>query len=264
VQASWLGYWASTGVPAMDYLLADSVCVPDEHRGDFTEHVWHLPETRLCFSPPEDAPPVAPLPALQAGHVTFGSFQSMVKLNGAVLALWARVLRAVPNSRLRLQALQFADDIGRAVMRRRLTDAGIDPASVDLAPPMSRAAYLAAHAQVDMILDTFPHTGGTTTCEALWMGVPTLALAGRSLLARQGASLLNAAGLMTWTALDEEDFVARATNFAADLSSLARLRRDLRNRIAASALFDARRFAMHLQNAIAQMAAASTTAEKGK
>jgi predicted O-linked N-acetylglucosamine transferase (SPINDLY family) len=260
VQVSWLGYWASTGVPAMDYLLADPVSVPEAHRAGFTEAVWWLPQTRLCFSPPENAPDVAPLPALARGHVTFGSFQSMVKLNRPVLDLWGLVLAAVPRSRLRLQALQFGDEVSLAAMRRRLADSRIDLDRVDLVGPASRAAYLAAYAEIDVILDTFPHTGGTTTCEALWMGVPTLTIAGRSLLARQGASILTAAGLLDWVAADECDFVDRAVRHCADPQTLDRLRLSMREQVVGSPLFDADRFADSLQEALATMYARASHA----
>jgi protein O-GlcNAc transferase len=255
VQVAWLGYWASTGVPAIDYLLADPVSVPPEHESHFSEHIWRLPVTRLCFTPPDGAGDVASPPASANGVLTFGSFQNPAKLNPPVLALWARVLDAVPGSRLRLQALQLAGAEDRAHMVGRLRAAGIDPARADLHGPASRPDYLAAHAAVDIILDTFPHSGGTTTCEALWMGVPTLTLKGQSLLGRQGASLLAAAGLDDWIVDDADTFVARACEKAADPDALAQLRRQMRPQIVASPLLDAGRFAADLQNAFAEMCA---------
>jgi protein O-GlcNAc transferase len=250
VQVTWLGYFATTGVAEIDYLLADPVSVPPEHQGHFTETVWYLPDTRLCFTPPQDAPAVAPLPALANGCVTFGSFQNLAKLNDAVLALWARVLAALPDARLRLQNKQFADaDIRRQVVQR-LQGSGVPPERVSLHGPQPRAAYLAAHGEVDLILDTFPFPGGTTTCEALYMGVPTITLAGDRLIARQGASLLAAAGLNDWVAHSPAQFVEQAIARAGELPALARLRAGLRDQVLASPLFDAPRFARHFEAAV--------------
>jgi predicted O-linked N-acetylglucosamine transferase (SPINDLY family) len=253
VQVTWLGYFATTGVAEIDYLLADPVSVPPEHQGHFTETVWYLPDTRLCFTPPQDAPAVAPLPALANGCVTFGSFQNLAKLNDAVLALWARVLAALPDARLRLQNKQFADaDIRRQVVQR-LQGSGVPPERVSLHGPQPRAAYLAAHGEVDLILDTFPFPGGTTTCEALYMGVPTITLAGDRLIARQGASLLAAAGLNDWVAHSPAQFVEQAIARAGELPALARLRAGLRDQVLASPLFDAPRFARHFEIALRKM-----------
>jgi predicted O-linked N-acetylglucosamine transferase (SPINDLY family) len=250
VQAAWLGYWASTGLPTMDFLIADPVSVPPEHEGHFVESIRRLPHTRLCFTPPSasEAPEPSALPAAVSGHVTFGSFQRMTKLNAEVLALWAEVLRAVPGSRLRLQSAQMKDAGARAQLQQRLATAGIDAERVELVEGSSRGGYFAAHAQVDLILDTFPHSGATTTCEALWMGVPTLTLAGDTLLSRQGASLMTCAGLPDWVAEDHRDFVARAVQHAADLDALSRLRAGLRARVAQSPLFDAAAFTTALQH----------------
>lgn len=249
VQVAWLGYWASTGLPTMDFLIADPVSVPPAHEGHFVESIRRLPHTRLCFTPPAatEAPEPSVLPAAGNGYVTFGSFQRMTKLNAEVLALWAQVLRAVPGSRLRLQSAQMKDAGARAQLQQRLATAGIDAARVELVEGSSRGGYFAAHAQVDMILDTFPHSGATTTCESLWMGVPTLTLAGDTLLSRQGASLMTCAGLPDWVAEDHRDFVARAVQNAADLDALSRLRAGLRARVAQSPLFDAAAFTTALQ-----------------
>jgi protein O-GlcNAc transferase len=250
VQASWLGYFATTGMAEMDWYLADEVGVPAAHRAHFTERVWYLPETRLCFTPPKTQGPTAPLPALQRGFVCFGSFQKLAKINDAVLRAWARILAACPGARLRVQNDSLSDTQAAAAFRERLRAQGIDPTRVELHGSMPRQDYLAAHAEVDILLDTFPFPGGTTTCEALWMGVPTMTLAGETLIARQGASLLTAAGLPDWIAKDEDDYVAKALAYAADLEGLARLRAGLRAQVAASPLFDAARFARHLEEAL--------------
>lgn len=255
VQVSWLGYFASTGVPGMDYLLADPISVPASHQSHFTEMVWHLPDSRLCFTPPAESANTlrTPLPAMRNGHIIFGCFQSLPKVNEGVLSVWARIFRALPQARLRLQNKQMSCPASREHLLQRLTQAGIAPEQVTLEQPTNREAYLAAHAEVDIILDTFPYPGGTTTCEALWMGVPTLTLAGNTLLSRQGASLLACAGLPDWIARDENDYVTRALAHATDINRLAHLRSTLRAQMLASPLCDAPRFALNLEKALQGM-----------
>lgn len=255
VQLSWLGYFASTGLPTMDYLLADRWSVPPQRQADFSETLWYLPDTRLCFSAPESGRPIVPgpLPALKNGHLNFGCLQNTAKLNDRVLALWGRIFLALPQARLTLQSRQLKDAAVRERLSARLAAAGIAPERVTLAGSVSRDDYLAAHQSLDIMLDTFPYPGGTTTCEALWMGVPTLTLAGESLLARQGASMMHCAGLPQWVAGSEDEYFERALAHAADLDGLARLRAGLREQVLASPLFDARLFAARLQEALLGM-----------
>ncbi len=252
VQLSWLGYWASTGIPGMDYLLADPVSVPESHRAHFTETVWYLPDTRLCFTPPAASPAltVKPLPAVDNGYITFGSFQGLTKINDDVLAAWGRIFQALPGARLRLQNKQINCPATTERLRQRLAGVGITPERVTMASNVAREEYLAAHAEVDIILDTFPYAGGTTTCEAMWMGVPTLTLAGGTLLARQGASLLACAGLADWIAENADDYVDLAISHATDMDRLAGLRSRLREQVLASPLFDGPRFARQLEDAL--------------
>jgi protein O-GlcNAc transferase len=250
VQASWLGYFATTGVAEMDYLLADEVGVSEAHRKDFSETLWYLPDTRLCFTAPENDLRIASLPALQNGYLTFGCFQNLAKVGNDVLTAWGKILNALPDARLRWQCKQLADPTVAAQFAERLQQHGIDPARVSLHGAVSREAYLVAHAEVDVILDTFPFPGGTTTCEALWMGVPTLTLAGDTLLARQGASLLMAAGLSDWVATSVANYIDKAVALAGDLPKLAELRAGLREQVSTSPLFDAQRFVRNFEDAL--------------
>ena len=250
VQVSWLGYWSTTGVAEMDYLLADKVGVPEAQRRNFSETVWYMPDTRLCFTAPGLDLPVATLPALQNGYVTFGCFQRLDKAGDEMLMACGKILTALPDAILRWQCKQLGDTTVAAQFAERLQRHGIDPARVSLHGWASREAYLAAHAEVDVMLDTFPYPGGTTTCEALWMGVPTLTLAGETLLSRQGASLLTAAGLENWVALNVADYVDKAVAVAGDLPKLADLRATLRKQVSVSPLFDAPRFARNFEDAL--------------
>jgi protein O-GlcNAc transferase len=254
VQATWLGFFASTGLPAMDYLVGDLPTVPDDILDQFSETVLRLPQTRLCFAPPAVAQtlPVAPLPALAGGHLTLGCNQHLNKINARVVRVWRNVLEALPKARLRVQNKQTTDGMRAAVMAR-LTGGGIDPARVTLVAPAARERYLASYRDIDFLLDTFPFPGGTTTAEALWMGVPTLTMRGDTMLANQGAGMLTCVGLDAWIANDEDDYCRRAVALAADVGSLARLREGLRATVVQSPLMDERRFAEVFAGALFEM-----------
>jgi protein O-GlcNAc transferase len=251
VQASWLGYFATTGVAEMDYLLTSDVAVPAAHQAHFTEQIWHLPDIWLCFTAPATDLPVGPLPALENGHLTFGSFQRVDKVSDGVLEAWRRILAALPDARLRWQCKDAGDAAKLEALTRRLQRHGIDPGRVSLhGSTDTRRDYLACYHEVDIILDTFPYPGVTTTCEALWMGVPTVTLAGDTLLSRQGAGVVTPAGLPDWVAGSEADYVDKALAFAGDLDKLARLRATLRDQVLASPVFDAPRFARNFEAAL--------------
>jgi len=253
VQLSWLGFWASTGVSEIDYVLADEGCVPIGNEYQFSEQIWRLPRTRLCFTPPAAgaAPPVAPLPALQRGHVTFGCFQRLPKITDEVMALWGEVFRRLPEARLFIQSVQTGRAKAIEQTLARLARVGIASERVTFRGPVTRDVYLQAYAEVDIVLDTFPYTGGTTTCEALWMGVPTLTLSGDTMISRQGETLMRAAGLPTWVANDRDDFVRKAVQLASDVPGLTAFRDGARDRLATSALFDVGLFARHFEEALA-------------
>lgn len=253
IQVSWLGYFATTGLAVMDYFIADAVGVPESNQYQFVEKIKYLPDTRLCFTAPDADVAVSELPALTNQFITFGSFQNMAKVSDDVLDLWAAMLLAVPNSKLRWQYKSFGDATVVEDLTQRLAKRDIESNRFDLLGAVTREAYLAAHQEVDVILDTFPFNGGTTTCEALWMGVPTLTLAGDSLIARQGASLLSAAGLADWVVESRDEFVARGVKYASDISWLAKLRAGLREQVLASPLFDGQLFAQNFEKALWQM-----------
>ena len=253
LQVSWFGYLASTGVPGIDYVLADAVAAPDSIRGQFTEQIWHLPETLNCYTPPPEHPTIAVTapPALRNGYITFGSCQRLNKLSDATLKLWQRVMLAMPQAKLRLQNGSLDHPQTNARLRGRLIAAGISPERCILRGAIDgKENHLAAHSEVDIVLDTPGYPGTTTTCEALWMGVPTLTLAGDTLLRRVGASVMTCAGLGDWVAWSEEDYVALAVRHGSDVERLARLRAGLRQQVAVTALFDAGRFAPQLEEAL--------------
>ena len=253
VQASWLGYFATTGVAEMDWFIGDPWTLPQALDAQFTERIWRLPETRLCFTPPDADIPVSALPATLGHAFTFACFNNLTKVGDEVVALWARVLDAVPGSRLLLKAAQLDEVTVCADVRARFAAQGIGGERLLLEGRSEREDYLRAYNRADIALDPFPFTGGTTTVESLWMGVPVLTLAGDRLLARQGVGMMTNAGLPQWVVDSEDAYVARAVELARDVPSLAQLRLRLRDQVLASPLFDAPRFAANLEEALRGM-----------
>jgi protein O-GlcNAc transferase len=253
VQATWLGYLGTTGVPAIDYLIADEWTLPPEFESQFTEKIWRLPQSYLCFTPPAEDSTIGPLPALANGYVTFGSFNNLAKVGPEVVSLWARILHAVPGSRLLLKTMQFAEPDVRQEMAKQFAVHGITSARLMLEPPVPRADYLKPFNRVDIALDPFPYPGITTSVECLWMGVPFITLAGKTFMARQGVGLLTNAGLPDWVAANEDDYVKLAVRRAGELQTLQQLRQQLRARVLASPVFDALSFARNFESAMRGM-----------
>ena len=253
VQAAWLGYFATTGLAEIDYVIADPQVSPPGSSGEFVERTWPLPEIYYCFSIPAVAVEVSPLPARTSGSVTFGCFNTLAKINDAVIAAWARLLHAVPDSRLMLKAPPLGDEAVSSALRARFASHGLAGERLLLERASSRAEYLRAYHRVDVALDPFPFPGGTTTFEALWMGVPVLTRKGDRFLSRVGETIMRNAGLADWIAEDEDDYVARAVRLTSDLDRLARLRGGLRAQALASPLFDSDRFARHFEAAMSGM-----------
>lgn len=253
VQVSWLGYFATTGIEAIDYLLADWHVLPAEEESHFVETPWRLPDSYLCFTLPEKAVPVGPLPALENGVVTFGCFNNQKKLNDGVIAVWSRLLLAMPESRLLLKNHQLVDAWSREKTIERFAAHGISSDRLLLEGPSPREEYFATFNRVDIALDPFPYPGGTTSVEGLWMGVPVVGRRGNRFLSHLGDTILNTAGLSDWIADTDDDYIAKAIAYASDLPRLAALRESLRARILASPLCDAQRYARNLEAAFEQM-----------
>ena len=227
VQMTYLGYPGTTGMAAIDYritdALADPVGVADAH---YSEKLIRLSPPFVRYLPPAEAPAVADPPMLRNGFVTFGSFNKAAKAGVETIALWAKVLAAAPTSRLIMKSLGLQSDGSR----RRIFDGfaahGIDPARIELieaAQPL--AEHLAMYGRIDVALDTFPYHGTTTTCEALWMGVPVVSLIGETHVCRVGLSLLSAVGRTEWCAASDIEFAEMATRLSADAKGMAEHRR---------------------------------------
>lgn len=237
VQVTGWGHAGGTGLAAIGYAFADAVTVPPGARARFVEEVVELPAP-VAYAPPAEAPAVAPLPALAAGHPTFGCFNRLCKIGDPVLALWARVLEAVPGAHLFLKDPALDEPSVRERVRARFAARGGDPDRLRLAGGTGRREHLTAWADVDIALDPFPHGGGVSALEGLWMGVPLVTLCGDAIPGRLGASFLTTLGLADWVAASHATYVAHAARGARDVEALVALRADLRRRLAASPLCD--------------------------
>ncbi len=260
VQATYLGYPGTTGVPAIDWRLVDRHTDPESEAFDAqtSERLLRMDDPFLCYRPIENAPDVAPPPSAVSSDepIRFGSFNAIAKVNARVVGLWARVLQAVPDSRLVLKSSSLIDAALRDEVRERLGRWGLDPSRLDIvSPTLGVRDHLAQYANVDIALDTFPYHGTTTTCEAIHMGVPVVTLAGDRHASRVGVSLLHALGLDEFVATTDEEFVTIASRLARDRDGLGTLRSALRDRLAASPLCDRDGFCRRFEKAIRRMAA---------
>jgi predicted O-linked N-acetylglucosamine transferase (SPINDLY family) len=264
VAFTWLGYFATTGLAAIDYALANRRVIPEAEEGQWVETPWRLPETYLCFSPPKLHVPLAPPPALKNGYVTFGSANNINKHNPETAACWAGVLGAVPDSRLRLRSAPLADAPVAEAVRRQFSALGVPEDRLILEGAVENyGAHLGRYNDVDIALDPFPYAGGTTSVEALWMGVPVLTLRGDRYVAHMGESILHNMGMPEWIAADPADYARKAAAFAGERKALAALRRDLRHRFVTSPLADAPRFAREFEAALRGMWVAWCEAGEG-
>lgn len=257
VQATWIGYPNTTGLTAIDYRITDAISDPVGQTEQWhSERLVRLPANFSCYRPDDDAPSVNDLPAAATGAVTFGCFNQFAKVTPAVIALWARLLAELPTARLILKSRGLDDPGVAAGARAAFAGFGIasDRLTLD-GKERSVAAHLSLYHGVDIALDPFPYNGTTTTCEALWMGVPVLTLPGQTHVARVGASLLAHGGLPDWIASTPEHYVARAVAAASDIPRLASLRRCLRESMARSPLCDASGFTRQLEEAYVNMIA---------
>lgn len=255
IQVNYLGYPCTTGAGSVDYRLTDALADPPGlTEAHHVEKLVRLPRTAWCYHPPADAPPVEPLPAERIGRITFGSFNSLAKINERVVELWSRILRQVSNSRLLLKGSGLGEEsvqtriagmfAAHNIGRERLELMGRTPTTHE---------HLRQYAHVDIALDTFPYNGTTTTCESLWMGVPVVALEGDRHMSRVGVSLLTSSALPELIARDPEDYVRIATALAQDLPRLRELRATLRQRMSDSPLRDERTFTRGLESVLREL-----------
>ena len=259
IQVTWLGYFASTGLPEMDYILGDPYVTPHTEAEHFIETIWQLPESYLCFTPPSEDAKIAPLPASINGFITFGCFNRLARMTDEVVAVRAAILHAVPDSKLFLKDKQLDHEAGRnrVLSRFAALDIGADRLILEGRSP--RTEYLACYNRVDIALSPFPYGGGATSVEGLWMGVPVITKKGNHFLSHLGESIAHNSGLSDWIAMDEGDYISKAAGFASDLESLSALRRGMREQILNMPLFDAARFAGRFEEALKAISRAKLT-----
>jgi predicted O-linked N-acetylglucosamine transferase (SPINDLY family) len=252
VQVTYCGYPNTTGVPAVDYRIVDSLTDPSPGADRLAvEKLIRLDPCFLCYTPREDAPPIAEPPSRKNGSITFGSFNSLKKVTPSTLALWCRLVREVPGSRLVIKSGTAFARSAREHLTREILSHGLAQTRFDLLERNeAKFEHLATYEQVDIGLDTFPYHGTTTTCEAMWQGVPVVSLVGDVHAARVGLSLLSAVGLAELAARTPDEYLEIAMALAADPARLASIRSTLRPRMQASVLCNAPAFARRFEGAL--------------
>ncbi len=250
IQVSWLGYFATTGLEQMNYIIGDPYVTPVGEDSYYTEKLWRMPETRLCFSPPKVNINVTKLPALENGYITFGCFNNFSKINDEVISLWSQILLNIPNSKIIFKNNQIKESSECNRLIEQFQNNDINNERIILEKSESRSKYFYAYNKIDVSLDPFPFPGGVISIESLWMGVPVLTLSGDFFLSRQGEGILINAGLNDWVSKNKKEYVIKAEKLTSKLNKLALLRSGLRNQVLNSPLFDASRFAKNFEEAL--------------
>jgi predicted O-linked N-acetylglucosamine transferase (SPINDLY family) len=250
VQITWIGYKGTTGLDAIDYILADRYTIPAGQEAWYRERVLRMPDGYVCYDPPEPSPDVAPSAAAKNGYIRYGSFNSLAKITPQVVEVWAKVLGRVPDSRLRLKYKGLGDESVCGRYLDLFAMHGVDPSRVELTPPSAGAEYVTAYGEIDIALDPFPFGGGITTCDAIWSGVPVITCPGETFASRHSLSHLLNVGLTETIAATMDEYVELAVSLAGDLPRLSRLRAGLRQRMIASPLCDGKRFAANLMQVL--------------
>jgi predicted O-linked N-acetylglucosamine transferase (SPINDLY family) len=251
LQITYLGYPNTTGLPreVMRYRLTDAHCDPPGMTESLhTEELVRLPDCFICYQPSAQSPDVSPVPCTSEQSVTFGSFNAMQKISGSVIELWSKILLRLPGSRLALKNRTLGDSQIRRTLYEMFARHGVRDERLILIPPMpTLGAHFSRYAQIDVCLDPFPYNGTTTTCDALWMGVPVITLEGKVHRSRVGISLLRNVGLQELIAQSPEHYEQLAVDLARDVPRRTQLRKELRERVRSSPLTDAAKFARNLE-----------------
>jgi predicted O-linked N-acetylglucosamine transferase (SPINDLY family) len=253
IQATWAGYVGTTGLAAMDYLISDERQSPLGAEALTVESIVRLPDCYVCYSPPEYAPEVAPLPALRNGYVTFGSFNNLSKITPHVVTFWARLLTMIPDSRLLLRTNALGDQSVKNRYLHYFSQAGINGERILLEPALPHSELLAEYNLIDIALDPFPYSGGLTTLEALWMGVPVITLGGSRFCSRHSVSHLTAVGLEDMVTNSQDGYINVARMLAKNIDTLSEIRRTLRSTMEHSPLRDTSLFTRNLEVAFKKM-----------
>jgi len=252
LQASWMGYAGTTGLSQIDYYICDENLIYPGLEKFFVEKFMILPGSNATIEMPESLP-IAPLPALEKGYVTFGCFNKLAKITPEAIGLWAKILSALPNSRLHLKSSAFSDKSIAQDYLKTFSDLGIASDRIHLDEKSPRMEYFMTYNEIDIALDTFPYNGGTTTIDTLWMGVPVISILGDTMVGRCGASILRNSGFPEWLAASQEEYVQKAMELAKDLPNLSRIRSNMREKLKHSPFFDSAKFTQNYQTKLRQI-----------
>lgn len=255
LQISWLGYPHTTALKTVDYRFSDEVADPKGEADDFSsEKIVRLADGFHCFEPPIELPNISDLPAKRKGYLTFGSFNNQAKINPGTVRLWAMLLSRYPNSRMILKNYQLSDPRSVELWKKQFENCGIGSNQIDFVEfKKDLAEHYALYSEIDIALDTFPYNGTTTTCEALWMGVPVLSMMGETQRSRTAASLLTHAGLENWIATDENQWIQKVDYWSENLDDLEELRLGLRDQVEQSPIGDGSSFAQKFFGEIVEL-----------
>ena len=253
VQVSWVGYPGSTGIPEIDYLIGDPFVTPENMNGHFTEKIFRLPNIWVCFTAPDFDVQISDLPVIKNGYVTFGSFNHLSKINDEVISLWSKILKSIPKSKIFLKTKQLNNSYLKEKIISQFKENGINLNSIILEGSSSRSKLLNSYNKVDIALDPFPYSGGVTSLEAIWMGVPVLTKKGFRFVSHTTESINHNSGMSDWVANDENEYVKKAIKFSTNLELLTGINKSLRQVALESPLFNSTLFAKQLNNAFWEM-----------
>ncbi len=253
VQATYLGYPASTGVPNIDWLIADNFVAPQLHNSLYSEKVIRLPNTVFCYAPETEYPYPVYTKEHEKRQLTFGSFNNVPKLTPHTIKLWAAILNEIPDSRLVLKAPSFKDNSAINMFTKRFIAENVDASRLEFRGPVGLTEMMAEYADIDIALDPVPYNGGTTTLQAMWMGVPVITKTGNHFVSRMGMSFMSAAGLSEWVAENDADYLRIAIQMAKDRQALLSLKQNLRKRLFNSPAWNIDLFTTDFSNALLTM-----------
>ncbi|KPA15713.1 TPR repeat-containing protein [Candidatus Magnetomorum sp. HK-1] len=248
VQITYLGYPNTSGLSTIQYRLTDIIADPEEHDAFYSEQLIRMPQGFLCYQPQTDSPSVSPLPATKNGYITLGSFNNLAKVNATVIKIWSEILCNLPNARLLLKSRPLSDEETKDYVINKFISHGVDHHQIQCMGFFdSIEEHLSAYHHVDLALDSFPYNGTTTTCDALWMGVPVITRLGECHAGRVGASILSFVGLNDFIADSDENYISKTIQLCQNLTLLREIRKKLRNLFNTSPLMDAKQFTKKLE-----------------
>ena len=253
IQVTYLGAPDTTGLQAIDYRFTDKFADTTQSLKFYTEELVFLPHGFICYKPPDFAPSISPLPADKNGYITFGSFNAASKINPFIIEIWSKILKQIPESRLVIKIGVTVDKQISDYYFKQFRQFGIDPDRVAICGWKHIKEHLQLYGQVDIALDTYPCNGFTTTCEALWMGLPVISLTGQCHASRVGSSILNSIDLSFFASTESDEYIAKASLLASKRETLAKIRASMRQRISLSNLYDAKAFAGQVETEYRKM-----------